>query len=201
MNKAQKPRIGVYAGTFDPVHSGHVAFALQAQQEADLDEICFLPERMPRNKSDVEHFAHRVAMLKRALKPYPQFSIAELVDKNFTVNRTLPQLKKTYDGSQLILLMGSDVFVHLPEWREHERLITACEFIVSIRETKEFEAVTRTMQLLGLPARKVTLVDSVQPTVSSSKLRQAICRNTWAKGLLPSVHKYARRAWLYTSIS
>lgn len=201
MDKAQKLRIGIYAGTFDPVHSGHVAFALQAQQEAGLDEVCFLPERMPRNKTGVEHFAHRVAMLKHALRPYPQFSIAEFVDKKFTVNRMLPQLKKAYAGSQLVLLMGSDVFVQLPQWHEYHQLLEACEIVVSIRDARELSVVLQVAQSIGIPSQTITIVDSVEPAVSSGRLRDALRRNTWAKGLLPSVHRYARRAWLYTSVS
>lgn len=201
MSKTQKPRVGIYAGAFDPVHSGHVAFALQAQRETKLDEVCFLPERMPRSKLGVEHFAHRVAMLKHALRPYPQFSIAELVDKNFTVNRTLPQLKKTYAGSQLVLLMGSDVFVQLPQWHDYRQLLKTCEIVVSIRDARELSVVLQVVQSLGVPSQKITIVDSVEPAVSSGKLRDALRRNTWTKGLLPSVHRYARRAWLYTSAS
>jgi cytidyltransferase-like protein len=65
--KRTQSRIGIYSGTFDPVHAGHMAFALQAMQEAKLDRLYFLPERRPRYKQGVEHFAHRVAMLERAI--------------------------------------------------------------------------------------------------------------------------------------
>jgi nicotinate-nucleotide adenylyltransferase len=68
-------RIGIYSGTFDPVHSGHISFALQSLKAAKLDKVYFLPERRPRNKQQVEHFGHRVAMLKRAIKPYPEFNV------------------------------------------------------------------------------------------------------------------------------
>src|SRR4051812_40769392 len=86
--RLKSKRIGIYAGTFNPVHTGHVAFALQAVKEANLDEVYFVPERQPRGKAGVEHFGHRVAMLKRALRPYKQFDVLELVDVNMTVNRT-----------------------------------------------------------------------------------------------------------------
>src|SRR5689334_19827674 len=98
-------RIGVYAGTFDPVHSGHLSFALQAQTEAKLDEVYFLPERMPRHKTGVEHYGHRVAMLKRAIEPHAALSLVELVDKRFTVNKTMPQLHRVFPDAKIALLM------------------------------------------------------------------------------------------------
>jgi len=79
------------AGTFNPVHAGHMAFALQSLKEAKLDMIYFLPERQPRHKQGVEHFAHRVAMLQRAIRPYRRFGVLELTDVNFTPERTKPR--------------------------------------------------------------------------------------------------------------
>ena len=79
-------RVGIYAGTFDPVHVGHISFALQSLTAANLDSIYFAPERRPRNKQQVEHFAHRVAMIKRAIRPYRKFAILELVDTSFSIS-------------------------------------------------------------------------------------------------------------------
>src|SRR5581483_3364510 len=87
-------RIGIYSGVFDPVHAGHIGFALQAVERAGLDKVYFLPERRPYHKQGVEHFGHRVAMLKRATRPHPALSVLELEDISFTVERTLPKLQK-----------------------------------------------------------------------------------------------------------
>src|SRR3982751_4027627 len=111
-----RSRIGIYAGTFDPVHAGHIAFALQAMERADLDSLCFLPERRARTKQGVEHFGHRVAMLRRATQPHPKFSVLELDDVSFTVERTLPALYKRFPQTQLIFLFGSDAVEQLPNW-------------------------------------------------------------------------------------
>ena len=78
-------KVGIFSGTFDPVHAGHIAFALEAMESAGLDKVYFLPESMPRRKSGVTHYAHRLAMLELALKPYNKLSILELPDKQFSV--------------------------------------------------------------------------------------------------------------------
>src|SRR5438270_13558590 len=109
-------RIGIYAGTFDPVHAGHIGFALQAAQQARLDKLYFLPERRPRDKRGVEHFGHRVAMLRRAIKPHPKFGVLELPDISFSIERTLPRLEQKFQGDHLVFLFGSDAALQLPDW-------------------------------------------------------------------------------------
>src|SRR5215469_15176515 len=101
-------RIGIYTGVFNPVHTGHIAFALQAMKVAKLDSVVFVPERNPRFKPEAEHFAHRVAMLKRAVRPHLSMAVLELVDRHFTVQRTWPQLESIFAGDTLVLLTGSD---------------------------------------------------------------------------------------------
>src|SRR4051812_5853101 len=97
--KQKQPRIGIYAGTFDPVHAGHMSFALHARQMAGLDEVYFLPERTPRHKPQAEHYGHRVGMLRRAIRPYNNLAVLELVDKHFTVQRTMLGLRQVFKDS------------------------------------------------------------------------------------------------------
>ena len=126
-------RIGIYAGTFDPVHTGHVAFALQAMEKAKLDKLYFLPERRPRHKKGVEHFGHRVAMLQRAVKPHPKFAVLELDDVSFSIERTLPRLKREFLSDQLVFLFGSDAIQHLGNWPLAERLLASSELVIGLR--------------------------------------------------------------------
>lgn len=186
---------------FDPVHAGHLGLALQTIQEAGLDEVYFLPERTPRTKPGAEHYGHRVAMLKRALRPHGNLGLIELVDKQLSVNRTLPQLAKTFSGSQLVLLMGSDVFSSLPDWPNAARMTSMCHFVVSVRDQVELSAVNATIATLRLPTSHVIIMDSSRPEVSSSRIRSALRqRNLQVAGLLPSVVRYAKREWLYVQV-
>lgn len=193
-------RIGIYAGTFDPVHSGHISFALQALHEANLGEVYFLPERKPRFKPGAEHYGHRVAMLRRAVQPHTQLSIAEVVDKQFTVKRTFLHLKQTFSDGSLVFLMGADVFVRLHEWQEADQFVQNSEFIVAVRSKDELKAVLATIQYLHIPSKSITILDSLRPDVTSTQMRYAIRQNKYMEGLLVSVAKYARREWLYVSV-
>jgi nicotinate-nucleotide adenylyltransferase len=193
-------RIGIYAGAFNPVHAGHIAFALQAIQAAKLDQLVFVPERLPRNKPGVEHFGHRAAMLKRAVKPYPNMAVLELVDKNFTVQRTWPQLKATFPGATLILLMGSDVVLRLPVWPHAETLLSQSELVVGIRSAHLLQEVAGEIASWKIQPQQCYVVESFAPHISSTDIRSALGARTQAKGLLASVRRYAHGNWLYVSI-
>ncbi|HVS58712.1 MAG TPA: nicotinate-nicotinamide nucleotide adenylyltransferase [Candidatus Saccharimonadales bacterium] len=192
-------RIGIYSGTFNPVHAGHIAFAVQALSEANLDQVVFLPERQPRHKTGVEHFGHRVAMLNKAVKPHPALAVLELVDKNFTVHRTLPQLKTLFHGATLVMLMGSDTAQYVPSWPYAKDLLKSTELVVGVRSTHQSDEIERVIRGWTVQPARLHVLKSFAPDVSSSDIRQALRTNGSAKGLLASVRKYARREWLYAS--
>jgi nicotinate-nucleotide adenylyltransferase len=193
-------RIGIYAGTFNPVHAGHMAFALQALKAARLDQLVFLPERKPRHKSGVEHFGHRTAMLTRAIRPYPAFSVAEFDDRNFSVQRTLPKLQQTFPDARLVLLFGSDVIRHVPHWPLAEQLLESCELVIGIREGHSREQLLGDIAAWEQAPRSLTLIESHAPDISASAIRDSMHAKQPAKGLLTSVARYARQHWLYVSL-
>ena len=194
-------RIGLYAGAFDPVHSGHVAFALQALEAGNLDEVVFMPERRPRGKPGVEHYAHRVVMLKKALRPHPRLAVMETVDRHYTVARTLPQLRQLYRGARLVFLLGSDAVLSLPNWPHAGRLLRDCELIVGVRSEHQHEEVAAAIENWDIRPAGLRIVDSFAPDVSSERIRHALRENIYTKGLLDSVSGYARQEWLYVSPS
>lgn len=193
-------RIGIYSGVFDPVHAGHIGFALQAMEKAGLDKVYFLPERRPRHKQGVEHFGHRVAMLKRATRPHPKLDILELEDTSFTMERTLPRLQKRFSGHQLVFLFGSDAVQELPNWPKAENLLKTSELVVGVRSESALEHIRQDIQ--GWPAKpqQLCIFESYAPDISSGKVREALRRRTYARGLLLSVARYANRNWLYISL-
>jgi nicotinate-nucleotide adenylyltransferase len=194
-------RVGIYAGTFNPVHAGHITFALQTIAQAKLDEVVFLPERQPRFKTGVEHFGHRVGMLNRAVRPHRKLSVLELTDRYFSVKRTLSQLQRKYPGAQLVFLIGSDVLTQLPMWPDAERLLQASELVIGLRGEASFEQVQA--QLRALPHKPVgcVVLRSQVAAASSGQIRAALRRRISAVGCLPSVQRYASQNWLYVSVN
>lgn len=199
MNK-RMPRVGIYSGAFDPVHAGHIAFALQAMKAARLDKVYFVPERRPRHKRGVEHFGHRVAMLKQAIRPHPKFGVLELVDVSFSVERTLPRLKRQFSDSQLVFLLGSDSAKTVPDWPNSERLLATAELVVGVREGDDPMAAEAMIAAWPVQPQALTIFESYAPDVSSGTVREALRHRRSARGLLASVARYSNKHWLYVSL-
>jgi nicotinate-nucleotide adenylyltransferase len=194
-------RVGIYAGAFNPVHSGHLAFALQALEHARLDKVVFLPERRPRHKPGVEHFAHRSAMLKRAVKPHPRFEIQELVDIAFTVERTLPRLKQLYRGAELVFLVGSDIAEQIPSWSKAELLLAESELVIGVRQRDNALRLHKVLEEWPVQPKDTHIFTSFAADISSKEVREALYTRRTAPGLLPSVKQYSNRNWLYVSLA
>ena len=196
----RRRRIGIYSGTFNPVHAGHVSFALQALNEAKLDRVYLMPERHRANKKDVAHFAHRVAMIRQAIKPHPNLGLIEAADISFTVAKTLPKLRHQFRASRLVFLMGSDSLASLANWPLAAQLLKHSELVIGVREG-DAQYLKGWIEALPIPPRRLHIIDSLKPGVSSTKIREALRRDSETDGMLTSVRRYSNRNWVYISLS
>jgi nicotinate-nucleotide adenylyltransferase len=143
--------IGLFGGTFDPVHRGHVALARAAMEQYKLHRIHFVPANIPAHKQSqpLTPFVHRFAMLALATAEEKAFvpSLLEAPENkdgsrakgqreekpNYTID-TIRRLKKVFKSSdKLFLLIGMDAFAEIANWHEAEALFGECEFIVASR--------------------------------------------------------------------
>lgn len=191
--------IGIFSGSFDPVHKGHLALALEAIQTAGLDKVYFLPDVVPYHKEGVTHFAHRVAMLKLALRPYKNLHVLELTDKRFTVARTLPKLQQKFPGDTLFLLIGTDVLeqLHINAWPAQDRLLAAMTLIVGIR-SESFKP--RARMLLDSLQPEGMIIETDRSAASSRAIRGALQNGETHEELLDSLRDYIAQNWLYVSV-
>jgi nicotinate-nucleotide adenylyltransferase len=142
-------KIGLFGGTFDPVHLGHIALARAAMEQCKLHKVLFVPASVPPHKQGqpLSPFIHRFAMLVLATAEEKAFvpSLLEAPNDetdnrrdrrakpNFSLDtvRRLKQLVKP--GDQLFFLIGIDAFAEISQWHEPEQLLRECEFIVAGR--------------------------------------------------------------------
>lgn len=192
-------KIGIFSGTFDPVHGGHIAFALDAIQAAGLAKVYFLPEARPRRKQGVTHYAHRLAMLKLALKPYAKLDVLELPDKQFSVVRTLPRIKKKLPGSQLYLLIGSDTleFLNTGQWPDTELLLEQARLIVGVRSSHD---IAMSRQALEGMSHEGLVVEAAKPGASSRDIRRAVGQGKNHPDALKVLNGYIKQNWLYAKV-
>src|SRR5579862_1416802 len=121
-------RIGIFGGTFDPVHLGHLISAEQAREQAQLDQVWFVPSARPPHKLEqpITPFERRVEMLQLALAGQPNF-VVDLIEKDrpgpsFTVD-TLADLKRTHSRDEFFLILGADCLADFHTWRQPERIL------------------------------------------------------------------------------
>ncbi len=172
--RVMQRRIGIFAGTFNPVHDGHLAFALAATNTCHLDEVVFLPELEPRRKSGVTSLKLRAKQLDEALKAYSFFRTVALNDRHFTVAHTLPQLQQLFPDENMTLLVGSDVALHLKNWADIKDLLLICNLAIGLRSQHEDSKVRQAMEELqtdvGSPVR-YKLIKASHADVASSQFK------------------------------
>lgn len=133
-------RVGIFGGTFDPPHRGHVEAAARAAEELALDRLLIIPTAVPPHKQLSEGAPlaeHRLEMARLAFGGIPraQVSDAELRrgGKSYTV-RTLEELCAAHPDWELWLIVGADMFLCLESWREPERLLALCSVAAMRRQ-------------------------------------------------------------------
>lgn len=191
--------IGVYAGCFDPVHAGHIIFALKAQKLTGLEHIYFMPERRPARQQSPEHYVHRVAMLRRALKPHRQFSVLDLPDARLT-SRSLPRLRRALPPqSQINLLVSASQLLWFAD--ALPPLYRQMHLIVAVTSQDQMAEVLARFQADAAHVANLTFIDIGSEHISSAAVRSGLRRGKPVRGVLPSVLQYARRQWLYLPLN
>src|ERR1700687_413528 len=119
-------RIALFGGTFNPVHDGHLVIAEAARESRKLDRVVFVPAGLPPHKTPrLTSVAHRVAMLRLAIRGNPAFEIStwEIRQKRVIYTyETLEHFHSRWPKASLYFILGSDSLKSLPKWREPKRL-------------------------------------------------------------------------------
>ncbi len=188
-------RIGLFGGSFDPVHSGHLQLARAALSEFRLDRIIFIPARQPPHKQQrkMTAVAHRCAMLSLALRPYRSFRVSkyELNRPSTTYTyQTLRYFHRRFPRAELFFIIGSDSLAELHAWKRSGLLAKLSVFIAGKRP--------------DAPAGKYLFPGDVRflkkpiRRVSSSDIRERGAKGRSLKGLVPeAVRKYILKQKLY----
>ncbi len=203
-------KIGIYGGTFNPPHLGHLAAARTAVDALGLDRLIIIPAAIPPHKQLPQSTPapeHRLAMVEKMadallLPETVKVSSLELdrPGKSYTSD-TLEEIRAQHPGAELWLLMGTDMFLTLHRWHEPERILElagVCAFGRTEQDGEELFAPQREHLRKAYPGAKITtitlpgLVD-----VSSTRLRELLARGEGGEYLPPSIYGYILRNGLY----
>ncbi|HMD44488.1 MAG TPA: nicotinate-nucleotide adenylyltransferase [Candidatus Acidoferrum sp.] len=149
--KQHPRRIGLFGGSFDPIHSGHLAVARAADRRFNFDEIHFIPASRPPHKlkQHLAPFPHRFAMVALTCTEHPHFvpSLAEAGEDfsgtqlHYSVD-TVRYFRHAFNGvgDRMFFIIGADAFLDIPMWKEYETLLGLCDFIIANRPGIRLEA-------------------------------------------------------------
>lgn len=195
--------IGMFGGTFDPPHLGHLVLAAEAQAQLKLDRILWVLTPQPPHKPErpITPLERRLEMLRRAISGGPGFELSTVeIDRpgpHYTID-TLRILQEKYPTGQLVLLMGGDSLRDLPGWSRPREIIAAVHaFGVMRRPGDRIELETLERLFPGIHA-KVQFVEAPQLDISSSLIRQRIAGGGHYRYYLPpGVYDYIQQNLLY----
>lgn len=193
-------RIGVFGGTFDPVHDGHVLPVEAAAMKFQLRRVFYVPARLSPHKNAAPTDArHRVAMLALALAGRPDWSIdLEELDReppSYTVD-TLRAIAARHPGDELWLLMGTDMLAGFDRWRDPEAILGLARIAAFEREPYRGAAV-RVPDVPGLKDR-LSVFDAGSVRISATALRNDLAAGRSIVGKVPGpVAEYITKHGLY----
>ena len=195
-------QLGVFGGTFDPIHYGHLAVAEEMRHALALDRVLFLPAGEPPHKRGwtISPAADRVAMTRLAIADNPAFALC-LIDverdgPSFTAD-TLEELAQARPEAELFFIMGEDSLVDLPTWRDPARIVRAARLAVAARPGVTADLTDLERQLPGLRER-VIRVPTLAIGIAGRDLRRRVAEGRPIRYLTPpAVEAYIRERRLY----
>ncbi len=200
-----RKRIGIFGGTFDPPHMGHLILAAEALQQLKLHTVIFVLAADPPHKQDrdITPLAHRLAMLELALDGQLDFQISRVeIDRpgpHFALD-SIKQLLREIPDSDLIYLIGGDSLRDLPTWKSPEEITKLVKTIgVMRRPSTELNLDELTNQIPALE-KKLEFINTPLLEISSREIRQRIAKGGHFRNFLaPAVFNYILAEKLYLS--
>jgi nicotinate-nucleotide adenylyltransferase len=188
--EALTPRIGVFGGTFDPVHVGHLAIALAALESVPLDRVLFVPVRRSplKDRDPLASIADRVTMLEAAIASEPRFAISRAELERKGVSYTVDTLEELRPQGDLFLILGSDALADLARWRAPDRIRELATILVAARPgAPEPDAM-----------HHARAFDAPRLDISSRELRARAARGMSLRYLVPdAVWEHIKKRGLY----
>ncbi len=172
-------RLGVFSGTFDPPHLGHLLLAEEARWQLQLDRVLWVLTPVSPFKTDQEisPVEQRLMLLERAVALDPAFEVSRVeIDRpapQYTVD-TLRLIKEQYLPDALIYLIGGDAIAELPRWYRPQELVAIVDEIGVMRRPADDLDLSRLLEALPELSEKIRFVDAPLLEISSTEIRRRI---------------------------
>jgi len=196
-------RIGLFGGTFDPPHVGHLILASEAQSQLELDRLLWILTPAPPHKQDqdITPVEDRLAMVQLAIADNPDFEISRVeLDRpgpHYTLD-TIQLISQQNPGADIVPIIGEDSLRDLPKWHEPQQIVYACHWIgVMRRPNDESNLEDLERELPGISS-KVHYVDAPLLEIASREIRSRVAAGRSVRYYLtPAVKEYIEQHQLY----
>ncbi len=194
-------RLGLYGGTFDPIHLGHLILAEQCREACGLDRVWLIvagsPPHKPGGRTPV---GHRLEMVRIAIAGHSAFAASDIEAKrpgpHYSVE-TLETIRRDHPDDELFFLIGADSLADLPTWREPERIARLATIVVVNRPGIE-EADPARLPDFGPDAQPLAWVSIPPVGIASSDLRRRLAEGRSVRYMVPrGVEAYIEAHGLY----
>lgn len=194
-------RLGIYGGTFDPIHLGHLILAEQCREACGLDRVWFVPASEPPHKIGARRASmhHRLEMARLAIAGHSAFEVSEIEagrpGPSYSVD-TLEQIRTERPDDELFFLIGGDSLVDLPTWREPGRIAAMATVVVANRPGSSTESPPPS--LFGPDALPFRFVEIPPIGIASQDVRGRLAEGRSVRYLIPrAVEAYIDAHKLY----
>ncbi len=197
-------KIGLFAGTFDPIHNGHLAFAQKAVQEAELDKVVIVAEKNPYRKKPHAQWDHRQSMIEHATESDTfadhDYEFSNQLAHKHTMIDFLNVAQKHYGNEhEFWFLVGADTFEHMHKWRDVAATHVYGGFVVALRDEQTMEwleSKIKTLKDIGMHVQ-YKVVPNMYGSISSSKVRTQVQNGGIVSDISPAVASYMQAHKLY----
>lgn len=197
-------KIGIYAGTFDPIHKGHLEFAQAAIGQADLERVVIVAEKEPYRKKPHASWDHRQAMIERATSQLEHidhdYQFANQLSHQHTMKDMLAAAQAHYGNHhEYWFLVGSDIFEHIGEWKNIIHHKEYGGFIIALKTNFDRKWLTKKIKTLQEQNFVINnhIIDHVFTYASSSAIRDAVAHGKQVDFELKQVVRYIESHQLY----
>ena len=203
MSDKQRERIGLFGGTFDPPHLGHLILASESQSQLELTRLLWTVTPDPPHKQDqvITPLEHRLAMVKLAIGDNPAFEISD-VELNrpgpHYTSETIKLLAEQNPDAEIVPIIGGDSLNDLPTWHEPKEIIYAAHWVGVMRRPGEETNLQALEQELPGISSKIHYVEAPLLEIASSEIRSRVAKGKPFRYYLPaSVYEYIEIHHLY----
>ncbi len=195
-------RLGLFGGTFDPVHLGHLIVAEQCREQCDLDAVWFIPAGSPPHKRDatITDGKMRANMLEFAVAGMPQFAVSQMELDQPGLTFTVDTLRKLHDedpNRDLFFVIGADSLSELPTWRELDKIAELATIVVTNRGERPLPSFD-SLGLADAIASRLQTVTIPGIDLSSSSIRDRVAAGQSIRFMVPrAVEAYIAEHGLY----